>query len=98
MKMAYLAYRSWLEKSGGIDSLNLPGMQYNSDQLFFIGMAQIWCSHYTPEYMQKSILVDEHSIAKFRVLGAMSNSKYFADAFDCPKNSPMNPEKKCTVW
>lgn len=27
---------------------------------------QIWCSHYTPEYMQKSILVDEHSIAKFR--------------------------------
>ncbi|XP_053402259.1 endothelin-converting enzyme homolog isoform X2 [Mercenaria mercenaria] len=98
MKTAYLAYKSWLKKSGGKDIVSLPGMKYNSDQLFFIGMAQIWCSHYTPEYQQKAILVDEHSIAKYRVLGSMSNSKYFAKAFNCPKNSPMNPEEKCTVW
>ncbi|KAL4234013.1 Endothelin-converting enzyme 2 [Mactra antiquata] len=97
MKMAYLAYKKWLHKSGS-DSIILPGMKYNSDQLFFIGMAQVWCSYYTPEYEQKSILVDAHSIARFRVLGSMSNSMEFARTFNCPKNSAMNPEKKCQVW
>ena len=34
----------------------------------------------------------------FRVLGPMSNSKYFADAFNCPVGSPMNPSEKCAIW
>ncbi|XP_052219549.1 endothelin-converting enzyme homolog isoform X2 [Dreissena polymorpha] len=98
MKMAYLAWKKWESKNHGRDSFTLPGVAYTPDQLFFIGMAQLWCSHYTPEYMQQSILRDVHSIAKFRVLGTMPNSKYFAKAFQCPKGSLMNPEKKCEVW
>jgi len=29
---------------------------------------QLWCSHYTPEYMQEAILTDVHSISKFRLV------------------------------
>ncbi|XP_052789868.1 endothelin-converting enzyme homolog isoform X2 [Mya arenaria] len=98
MKMAYLAWRAWKDKHGGGDSLDLPGVTYTPDQMFFIGMAQLWCTHYTPEYMQQAILTDVHSIAKFRVVGTMPNSKYFAEAFQCPSGSSMNPEHKCKVW
>lgn len=97
LKMAYLAYKSWL-KTNKKDSFKLPGLDFTSDQLFFIGMSQLWCAHYTPEYAKIAVLVDVHSIAKFRVLGPMMNSKYFSEAFNCPQNSPMNPEKKCAIW
>ncbi|WAR31147.1 ECE1-like protein [Mya arenaria] len=79
--MAYLAWRAWKDKHGGGDSLDLPGVTYTPDQMFFIGMAQLWCTHYTPE-----------------VVGTMPNSKYFAEAFQCPSGSSMNPEHKCKVW
>ena len=41
MKMAFQAWKSWQRKNGGDDSFTLPGVTYSSDQLFFIGMAQV---------------------------------------------------------
>ncbi len=41
---------------------------------------------------------DVHTFGKTRINGAVTNNEYFAKAFNCPKNSSMNPEKKCKIW
>lgn len=34
----------------------------------------------------------------FRVVGSISNSVEFAEAFSCPTGSAMNPRHKCKIW
>ncbi|XP_021353180.1 endothelin-converting enzyme homolog isoform X2 [Mizuhopecten yessoensis] len=97
IKTAYHAYRKW-RNSHPDDELQYPGLDLDDDQLFYVGFSQLWCSFYTPAYAKTSIVTDEHTYAKYRVIGALSNSDSFARAFHCPRNSPMNPEKKCEVW
>ncbi|WAR15655.1 NEP3-like protein [Mya arenaria] len=58
----------------------------------------VWCSKSTKEADHLGILSDPHSPGEFRVIGTLSNSYEFAKAYKCPKNSPMNPDKKCVVW
>ncbi|XP_033724972.1 endothelin-converting enzyme homolog isoform X2 [Pecten maximus] len=97
VKTSYNAYRTW-RNSHSDKLLNYPGLDLDDDQLFFVGFSQLWCSYYTPAYAKQSIITDEHTYAKYRVIGALSNSDSFARAFHCPRNSPMNPDHKCVVW
>lgn len=43
---------------------------------------------------------DPHFMGLFhpRVLGSVSQFEEFGRAFHCPKDSPMNPVHKCSVW
>lgn len=58
---------------------------------------QIWCESTTEQTLMNDLLTDVHSPGRIRVLGALSNSVEFAEAFRCPTGSPMNPSEKCNI-
>jgi neprilysin len=45
INLAYRAYRTWSEKFTG-KRLNLIGLDYTWDQLFWLSAAQTWCGVY----------------------------------------------------
>uniref|UniRef100_A0A915KK32 Peptidase M13 C-terminal domain-containing protein n=1 Tax=Romanomermis culicivorax TaxID=13658 RepID=A0A915KK32_ROMCU len=61
-----------------------------------------WCGHKKPAAALQQVLTDPHSPEMFRVVGVLSNMDEFAQAFQCPAGSPMNPlpsqRPKCRVW
>ncbi|XP_055597323.1 neprilysin-1-like isoform X2 [Uranotaenia lowii] len=96
LKQSFRAYRKWVSIHG--PELELPGMNMTHDQLFFLNYAQIWCGSMRPEDALTKIRSSVHSPGIIRVIGPLSNSKDFADAYNCPLGSPMNPNNKCSVW
>lgn len=97
VKTAFFAYQEWLQQQVAPEVV-LPGLNMTDNQLFFLSFAQVWCSYYTPEYAQQSLVTDAHSYAKYRVIGVLKNMPEFSEAFQCPIGSYMNPAKKCHVW
>jgi len=63
------------------------------DQLFYISYGLSKCRIDGLE-----IVNDEHAPSIGRINGVVVNSKHFAKTFNCPTNTPMNPEKKCVIW
>lgn len=51
-----------------------------------------------PEDALTKIRSSVHSPGIIRVLGPLSNSEDFANAYKCPSGSQMNPTNKCSVW
>ncbi|KAH0999502.1 hypothetical protein HUJ04_005277, partial [Dendroctonus ponderosae] len=98
LNQAYTAYQRYIQKNG--DEPKLPGFeQYSSDQMFFIAYGSIWCETLSMEDLKVQLEHDEHCPNSVRVVGTLQNSLNFAKAFQCPKNSKMNPErKKCRIW
>lgn len=96
LRQSYQAYQDW-EKKYGKEKL-LPGLDFDSSQLFFLSFANIWCSIYSPDAMRNLNMKDEHSIGKYRVIGTLSNMEEFSKAFNCKKGSKMNPKNKCVIW
>ena len=98
VKTSYQAFKHAVAM-GQVDmDSKLIGLDLNADQLFFIGYAQAWCSIFTPEAMKHQVSQNEHSPGPVRVMGPLSNSPEFAEAFKCKSGSPMNPQNKCSVW
>ncbi|XP_049529717.1 neprilysin-1 [Anopheles darlingi] len=96
LKQSYRAYRKWVSQHGS--EQDLPGLNMTHDQLFFLNYAQIWCGSMRPEDALTKIRSSVHSPGIIRVIGPLSNSRDFADAYHCPLGSPMNPVSKCSVW
>ena len=96
LKEAYLAYQKYIATNGPEEPL--PGLNYNTNQLFWISSAQSWCAVFRPEEMKKRILTGVHSPNQFRVLGTLTNMKQFSDDFQCTTGTAMNPADKCEVW
>ena len=53
-----------------------------------------------PETQRKMVQGDPHAIAKYRVIGPLSNLPAFAQAFGCKADSPrVRAESvRCEVW
>ncbi|KAK4327891.1 hypothetical protein Pmani_001641 [Petrolisthes manimaculis] len=96
IKISYQAYKTWRETHD--EEVTVPYVNLTHDQLFFLNFGQIWCEVNSPEAMLTKLRSGQHSPNKFRVIGTLSNSEEFSEAFNCPVGSRMNPERKCRVW
>lgn len=93
-KEAYFAYNKWVQRNAP-EGL-LPGLKYDQQQLFWIALAQSSCTASDDDtYI---ITADDHAPDEFRVNGVVSNMPDFANDFNCPTDSKMNPTKKCSIW
>jgi predicted metalloendopeptidase len=92
---SYYAYQDWKSKNGEEARL-LP--ELSNEQLFFLSYGQGWCAKSTPESAKQRVETDVHSPPKYRIIGPLQNSYEFAQAFNCPKGSKMNPSNKCALW
>ncbi|KAK3803419.1 hypothetical protein RRG08_067408 [Elysia crispata] len=96
LEASYNAYKKLVREKG--EGPRLPGLGLTDDQLFFLGYAQIHCEKATKESILLDLQYDVHSPGRLRTIGVVQNSPDFAKAYNCPVGSPMNPEKKCSVW
>ncbi|XP_025266965.1 neprilysin-4 isoform X2 [Camponotus floridanus] len=97
IKQAFRAYERWLRLNKEEDE-TLPGISATGKQLFFLNFAQVWCGSMRPEATRNKLKTAVHSPGKFRVIGTLRNSEEFAQVFNCPLGSPMNPTNKCSIW
>ncbi|XP_043067972.1 neprilysin-4-like [Drosophila bipectinata] len=81
-----------------LKSEKMPGLDLSPEQLFYLGFAQLWCSDYEQEHFWEELKM-EHTIDKYRVLGAVSNNHDFSKVYNCPVGSLMHPKADaCHIW
>jgi hypothetical protein len=62
---------------------------FTPDQQFFIAWGQFRGDEVRPETQKLMVQSDPHPVAKFRIIGPLSNFEPFASAFQCKANSKM---------
>ncbi|RHY16923.1 hypothetical protein DYB25_005959 [Aphanomyces astaci] len=93
LNAAYRAYRDYVDTVADATKYTKEA----GEKMFWIAHAQLWCEKNTDEFLQL-LRTDEHPPGRYRLIGAVQNSVDFANAFNCPVDSPMNPTKKCVLW
>ncbi|HYM76557.1 MAG TPA: M13 family metallopeptidase [Candidatus Dormibacteraeota bacterium] len=95
-RIAYLAYQKSLE--GKPRPADIDG--FTPEQQFFIAWGQFRGDEIRPEAARLMVQGDPHPIAKYRVIGPLSNLPEFQKAWSCKADAPMvRPEgKRCEVW
>jgi predicted metalloendopeptidase len=93
------AHAAWLKR----DTLSktrraLPGLDLTNEQLLFVSYAQVWCSLYREDSLLAQLRSDPHSPGKFRIIGPLSNSLEFSNAFKCDEDDQMRSSSRCEVW
>ncbi len=95
LKISYLAFQKSQQAKPGptIDD-------FTPDQQFFIAWGQFRGDETRPETQKLMVQGDPHPLAKYRVLGPLSNFEPFAQAFQCKAGSKMiRPSaERCVVW
>lgn len=96
VKIAYLAFQK--AQQGKSPAPTIDG--FTPDQQFFIAWGQFRGDETRPETQKVMVQGDPHPVAKYRVLGPLSNFPPFAESFSCKADSAMvRPEaERCVVW
>ena len=95
-KIAYRAFK--ISQRGKAPAPTIDGL--TPDQQFFIAWGQFRGDELRPEFARTMVQGDPHPVAKYRVIGSVSNLPEFQQAFQCKAGSPMvrKPEERCEVW
>jgi len=95
VKIAYLAFQKARQQHA---APTLDG--FTPDQQFFIAWGQFRGDETRPEAQRLMVQGDPHPVAKYRVIGPLSNTPAFQKAFGCKAGDAMvrPPEKRCEVW
>lgn len=69
-------------------------------QRLFLAFATLWRSHMSIEMMRTRIQTDPHAPARLRVVGPLSNSTAFAEAFALPDDAPVmrDADERIEIW
>ncbi|KAG8287669.1 neprilysin-2-like [Homalodisca vitripennis] len=96
IKLAFEAYRAQAD-SNLLSETRLPGIDFTSEQIFFISMAHYGCNKYEEEKF--SVMTCKlYSPYRYRVIGSLQNLPQFSEVFNCKSGSKMNPVNKCVMW
>mgnify|MGYP003293106052 CR=1 FL=1 len=73
---------------------------FTPTQRYFLGHAQAWMMQFRPQELARSVKSDEHSPAKWRVLGPLQNNTDFYEAFGVKEGDPMwRPDSlRVKIW
>lgn len=95
LKIAYVAFKKTAQ---GQSSEKIDG--FTPDQQFFIAWGQFRGDETRTATQKLMVQGDPHPVAKYRVLGPMSNFPPFAEAFSCKAGAAMvRPDaERCVVW
>jgi putative endopeptidase len=95
LKLAYAAMEAYAQQH---PDRMVKSPLFTSEQQFFLGFAQSWCTNARPEIERVLTRTDPHSPPRFRVNGPLSNLPQFQQAFQCKPGDKMVAQNRCTVW
>ncbi|GME64811.1 putative endothelin-converting enzyme protein [Neofusicoccum parvum] len=89
------AYAAWTKREAENPNQLLPDLpeEFTKERLFFLSFATAWCWNIRTEARVQRIYTDPHSPNNYRTIGALSNSRPFKEAFNCPVKEPT-----CELW
>ncbi|XP_036323081.1 neprilysin-4-like [Rhagoletis pomonella] len=102
VRIAYAAFQQWLlqqsHNSTALLQETLPNMDFTPRQLFFVSLAQVWCTDVNRNWRQIIVAIDQHAPEEVRVVAMLSNFDEFALEFKCRADVRMNPRRKCVIY
>jgi putative endopeptidase len=92
------AYEAFKMTPQGKSNKKIDG--FTPDQRFFLAWAQVWRSNILPETQAQYIIVDPHSPADFRTIGAPVNMDAWYKAFNVKPGDKLykKPEDRIKIW
>ena len=95
LHVSYQALHNAMKKNplGDVDG-------FSPDQRFYLAYANLWAGNIRDEEVLRLTQMDEHSLGRWRVNGALPHVDTWYEAFGIDENAPMyiSPDKRASIW